>query len=169
LAVWEHLPNTTTLSASTRSDLAAFPSDWPDVQYIFNCAGPPTNNTGDFISVGVVLMKPTSRGSVTINSTDTADNPLVDVQWFASSTDQEVGVKALERVRVFANATGVISGPEILPGPGVQTDAQILDWVKSAAIPSHHAVGSCEFLPSLLPSRQKAATMQGSFLAVHST
>lgn len=72
----------------------------------------------------------------------------MDVNWLDTESDREMLVKGLRRVRVFANATGVLAGEEILPGPDVQSNGEILDWVRSAATPSHHAVGTCMF-PSL--------------------
>ena len=141
--VWEHLPNSTNLTASARSDLAAYPSDWPDLQYIFNAVGFTSDVPGDYIAIGVVLMKTTSRGNVTINSTDTSDNPVVSVNWLLSSTDQLLAVQSVRRSRIFAGSFGVISGPEILPGPAAQTDAEILTYIQESAGPSHHAVASC--------------------------
>ena len=107
-------------------------------------AGPATSTSGDYLSVGVVVLKATSRGSVSINSTDTSDAPVVDVNWFGTAADQELGVAGLKRARVFANASGIVTEPEQAPGPAVQTDEQILDWVKTVASPSHHAVGTCK-------------------------
>ena len=147
--VWENLPNTTVQTATTRTHLPTFPPDWPDIQYIFNAAGTTTTETADYISICVVVLKATSRGKVSISSADTADNPLVDVNWLNTESDQKMLVDGLRRVRVFANATGVLAGEEILPGPDVQSDGEILDWVRSAATPSHHAVGTCMFSISL--------------------
>lgn len=142
--VWEKLPSNTQLSNETRDILNSFPSDWPDIQYIFNTAGPPDNTPGDLLSLGVVILKPSSIGSVSLNSSsDTAENPLVDVAWFTTEADRELGVAAVRRLRLFANATGVVES-EISPGPKAQTDEQILEFIKGAATPSHHAVGTCE-------------------------
>lgn len=93
----------------------------------------------------MVILKPSSVGSVTLNSSsDTAENPLVDVAWFTTKADQELGIAAVRRLRLFANATGVLQS-ELSPGTAVQTDEQILEFVKGAASPSHHAVGTCKF------------------------
>ena len=157
--MWENLPNGTDVSSGSRTVLNnAFPSDWPDNEYIFNAAGPATTTPGDFISLGVVVLKSTSQGSVGIKSADTADNPLVDTKWFQTKEDQELGIQGLKRVRLFANTTGVLAGPEILPGPAVQTDDQILTFIKSAASPSHHAVGTCKATIQLQFGRSTALT-----------
>lgn len=141
--MWEKFPKNAGISPSTRAVINKLPADWPDVEYIFNTAGPATNTSGDVLSVGVVILKPTSHGSVTLSSSDTAQNPVVDVKWFNSETDLDMGVEALKRARLFANATGVLLG-ELSPGNKVQSDSDIREFIRSAASPSHHAVGTCK-------------------------
>lgn len=89
-------------------------------------------------------MATTSVGNLTINSTDTSVNPLVNVNWLATQTDQEVAVQAFKRARQVGAATGITVGPEYSPGPSVQTDAQILNFIRSTLSPIHHATGTCK-------------------------
>ncbi|KAK5988840.1 Cyclase atC [Cladobotryum mycophilum] len=133
--LWEQFPEDAGLSPATRAAIGKFPVDWPDFQHIFNAAGSATNTSGDFLSVGVVILKPSSR--------DAAENPVVDVGWFNSETELEIGIGGLKRARLFANATGVVIR-EVTPGTNVQTDVDIKSYIKSAASPSHHAVGTCK-------------------------
>ena len=72
---------------------------------------------------------PTCTGSVTINSSDMADHPVLDTNTFGSTTDQEVTVAAFKRSRALlaTEAFAPIVGPEIVPGLSVQTDEQILE------------------------------------------
>ena len=93
-------------------------------------------------------MKTTSRGNVTIHSADTADNPIVSVNWLTTSTDQQLAIHGLRRARALSSSFGVVSGPELAPGPMVQADTQILEYIKQTAGPSHHAVGTCELFRS---------------------
>ena len=46
--------------------------------------------------------------------------------------------------RDLAAASGITVGPELSPGPGVQSDAQILEAIKAFLAPIHHAVGTCK-------------------------
>ncbi|TLD29202.1 hypothetical protein PspLS_03904 [Pyricularia sp. CBS 133598] len=133
------------LSASTAQAISSFPADWPNTEFIWNAAGTPTNTPGDQLALGVVVLSPTSAGSVTINTTDTAANPLVDVQWFASDADREQGVAAVRHARRLAAAVaaeGVVEA-ELAPGRAVQSDAEVWAWIQQNAGPSHHAVGTC--------------------------
>ena len=89
-------------------------------------------------------MKTTSRGNVTINSTDTSDNPIVSVNWLLTSTDQQLAVMGVKRARALSASFGIADGPEVAPGPAVQTDAQILQYVLASAAASHHVVATCK-------------------------
>ncbi|KAL9591440.1 MAG: hypothetical protein Q9179_007719 [Wetmoreana sp. 5 TL-2023] len=71
------------------------------------------------------------------------DNPLVSPNWLLTTTDQELAIQGFKRAREIANATGIIVGPETSPGPQVQTDAQILEFIKESLAPIHHAVATC--------------------------
>ena len=104
----------------------------------------PVNDTSNYDSITVALLTTTSRGNVTIGSNDTSVNPLVDVNWLATQTDQEIVIQAFKRARQVGVATGITVGPEFSPGPSVQTDAQILDFIKSTLVPIHHASGTCK-------------------------
>lgn len=103
-----------------------------------------TTDTDNYISMSVVLTAPTSRGNMTIKSTNTNDNPIINMGWLSSTTDQEMAVAGLKRARQLANATGLVVGAEVSPGPNVQSDAQILDYILSEVRPIHHAVSSCK-------------------------
>ncbi|KAI6376062.1 hypothetical protein MCOR25_002877 [Pyricularia grisea] len=130
--LFDRLRQDANLSAPTSQAISSFPPDRPNTEFIWNAAGIPTRTPADQLALGVVVLSPTSAGSVTINTTDTAANPLVDVQWFASDADREQGVAA----------EGVVEA-EMAPGPKVQSDAEIWAWIQQNASPNHHAVGTC--------------------------
>ena len=91
-------------------------------------------------------MTPLSRGNVTINSTNADDFPLINPNWLSSTTDQEVAVIAIKVQRELAAASGVTVGPEISPGPSVQTDAEILDFVIKTSVTMSHPACTCAYL-----------------------
>ena len=101
-------------------------------------------DTANYFSVTVAVLATTSRGTVTINSTDTNENPLVSPNWLLTTTDQELAVQGLRRAREIAKATGIAVGAEVSPGIQAQTDAQILDFIKQNVGPIHHASATCE-------------------------
>ncbi|KAF2135275.1 GMC oxidoreductase [Aplosporella prunicola CBS 121167] len=144
---WEKLPASyrTALSSSTIADLDAFPEDWPDIQIDpIPSAAVATNGTGNYFSIYMTLQTTTSRGNVTISSADTSDNPVVRLNWLTTSTDREVAVAAFRRAREVAVATGLAAlEDEAAPGPTVQSDADILEYIADTATAIFHASGTC--------------------------
>ncbi|KAL6719080.1 hypothetical protein ACLMJK_003315 [Lecanora helva] len=134
----------TRLSPETLTDLAQFPPDWPEIEHL-PLAGTTveTNDNENYGSFTFVVLATTSRGNVTVNSTNVSLNPLVSPNWLLTQTDQEVAIQGLKRARQLANASGVTIGPEFLPGQAVVTDAQILEYIRSTVAPIHHASSTC--------------------------
>lgn len=145
---WEKLPRHLLADETAAADLAQrFPADWPEVEYL---AAP--GYVGDFANLMVgqprdghqyasllaALVAPRSRGNVSLASADTADLPLVDPNWLTHPTDIAVAVAAYKRARaVFATRAmrDVLADPvEFYPGPGVETDEEILATIRKDAM-----------------------------------
>ena len=138
------------LSRSAIRDLAHFPSDWPELELLPTAAATfPVNDTADYASFRVAGVAPLSRGNVTIASTSTSDPPLISPNWLLSKTDQEVAIAGIKIARELAAATGIVVGSEIAPGPMVQTDSEILAYLKETAYTIHHAAATCESIQNL--------------------
>lgn len=136
------------LSEQTAKDVtAAFPEDWPTFSYIaLDDTFVPQYDGKNYFSFSAALMATFSRGTVTINSTDTADNPVVDPRWLDDPRDKEMAVAAFRRCRQFVESDvmqEVIDGPEILPGPEYQTDEQILGYIAETSDAYYAGVGTC--------------------------
>lgn len=145
---WEKLPPSyrRTLSNSTIADLSQFPSDWPELEIVSQAVTSATVvDTDNYASVGIALQTTTSRGNVTITSTDSKDNPLVSPNLLLTRTDQELAVQGFKRARQVAMAMGITIGPEISPGPDTQTDGQILEFIRRSVGPYYHAAATCRF------------------------
>lgn len=149
LAGWEKVPepNRKQLSPSTIAQLAAFPSDWPEIEYIpIDTGVPPAGAapTDNFIGIGAALLTPISRGSVTIASTNTSVKPLINPNLLFEKADQEVAVQAFRRIREIAGYSAVVV-EEVAPGPKVQSDADVLTWIQDTASTPYHASATCEW------------------------
>ena len=144
---WEKYPEhyRDHMSPATLADLDSFPDDWPDMQYVPYPAGPPTNDTRNLYNINLTLQKATSRGKVTINSTDTADNPIIDVAWLTTETDQQVSIAAVRRARELFNGMGITGGPELEPGEQATSDEDILAYLRNTTLTFHHAASTCTF------------------------
>ena len=144
---WEKVPqpNRARLSNSTLAQLAQFPSDWPEIEYVpIDIVVPPTGAapTDNFIAFGVALLTPISRGNVTITSTDTSVSPLINPNWLFEKADQEVAIQAFQRIREITDYGIVLE--EVAPGPSVQSDADVLTWIQDNASLIYHASATCE-------------------------
>ncbi|TDZ14567.1 Dehydrogenase patE [Colletotrichum orbiculare MAFF 240422] len=135
---------------------AEFPPDWPEIEYL---TAP--GYVGDFANLLLTqprdgfqyatilggLVAPLSRGTVTLASADTKDLPLIDPNWLTDPTDVSVAVATFKRLRqAFAsNAMRPVlaDSKEYYPGPGVVTDAQILQNIRKSVMTIWHASCTC--------------------------
>ncbi|KAL2867496.1 GMC family oxidoreductase [Aspergillus lucknowensis] len=135
------------LKETTARDIdAAFPADWPTFSYIaLDDAFVPQYDGKNYFSMSAALLATFSRGTVTINTTDTADNPVVDPRWLDDPRDKEMAVAAFRRCReIVASETmqEVIDGPELLPGVEYQTDEEILRYIAETSDAYYAGVGT---------------------------
>ena len=72
-----------------------------------------------------------ARGSVKITSTDPRAHPALRFNYLSTAQDRREWVEAVRVARRILNqrAFDPYNGGETSPGPGVETDEQILDWV----------------------------------------
>ena len=126
------------------STLASLPQDWPEVEYVTN-SGIGPNGSG----LGIILAALSgsfSRGNITISSADTTDPPIIDLGWLtdAADVDAQIAVAAFKRIRqAWSSIPSITIGPELTPGPSVQSDPEILAYIRNASTTLYHAAGTC--------------------------
>lgn len=142
------------LTMSLLLDLAALPSDWPELEYfalpsyVGNFQDPTKGGPTDGYQYGTLMavnIAPMSRGNISISSANMRDQPLINPNWFTSPTDIEVVIAGFKRLRdIFGNDAmkPVTLGPEYYPGANVTTDAQILTYIRTAFNTMYHAAAS---------------------------
>ena len=96
------------------------------------------------------LMRPTSRGRLSLHSADPNDYPHLLFNYLATPDDMTTLVMALKLVReVYAQpALSQFCGDELCPGPGVDTDAEIEAWVRDNVGTSYHPTSTCRMGPA---------------------
>ncbi|PYI25495.1 GMC oxidoreductase [Aspergillus indologenus CBS 114.80] len=155
---WEKIPASlrSAFSQQTEKDLATFPSDWPEAEYISgagyigNLSNLLTTQPRDgyqYASMLGVLITPTSRGNVTLKSADTSDLPIINPNWLDTQADQEVAVAMFKRIRAAFQSQAmapVVIGQEYNPGVQTQTDAEILEFIKNNVMTLWHAACTCK-------------------------
>jgi len=100
--------------------------------------------------VSTLLNHPFSRGSIHIASNDPLVPPNIDPHYFEYEYDLLQLVEQIKFGRKILDQEPLrklLTGNELIPGPDVQTDEQIADFVKSALSTTWHTVGSCSMLP----------------------
>ncbi|KAI7361833.1 hypothetical protein KC354_g7779 [Hortaea werneckii] len=154
---WEKVPDSlrSSFPSSAQDDLNSFPDDWPEIEYLSapGYIGNFTSLTGtqpkdgyQYGSILATLVKPLSRGNVTIKSTDTSDKPLINPNWLAHPTDQQVAIAAYKRARQVFNTTfmepALVEKDEYFPGFDVQSDEDLLNVIRGSVMTVPHASGT---------------------------
>jgi choline dehydrogenase len=101
---------------------------------------------GHGFSWHVSLLQPKSRGKLTLKTTRPDEPPRL-ISGFLTHDDDLAGiVRGFKEVRriVEAPAMEKYRGAEIDPGPSVQTDDQIADFVRANLGTTYHPAGTCK-------------------------
>ncbi|RDV02020.1 GMC family oxidoreductase [Undibacter mobilis] len=96
-------------------------------------------------TVGVMALKPKSRGWVHICSPDPLAFPKIDPKYLDSPEDAKVllaGIKAVRRVASYPSLKKLIVR-ETRPSDAVVTDEQLMDYIRETTQTTWHVVGSC--------------------------
>lgn len=156
---WEKLPEPyrSRLSIESRAALNdEFPPDWPEVEWLSSngFAGFALNRvTADprdgfnYATITNALVAPLSRGTVSIQSAEMATPPVIDPKYLSAPADVEMAIQFLHRQReawAVLTKAGLTVGDEVLPGPNVTSDADILNFIKSSFIEVYHAAATCK-------------------------
>lgn len=91
------------------------------------------------------LVRPQSRGSVTLASNDPMAAPLIDPNYWSEPRDLELSLRGLEMAREIMRQPALRSfiRKETLPGKGVISKADLFDYACKVAKTDHHPVGTC--------------------------
>ena len=91
-------------------------------------------------------MRPESKGSVHATSTDPRTQPAIDFNFLSAQIDAELTVIAVRIARSIMTAPALsdLQVVELAPGSALQTDNEIIDWVKASAETTYHPVGTCK-------------------------
>jgi choline dehydrogenase len=103
----------------------------------------PAGGHGYQIHIGPMYSN--SRGSVKIVSTDPRAHPALRFNYLSTEEDRREWVEAIAIARrIFSQAAfAPYEGGEVSPGPGVESDDQVLDWVRREGETALHPSCTC--------------------------
>ncbi len=123
--------------------------EWPDLQYHFLPAAMRYDGRSAFdghgFQVHIGHNKPKSRGWVRAKSSNPTDSPEIQFNYLEHESDREGFRDCVRLTREIINQPvfDPFRGDEIKPGHGVQTDAEIDAFVRSAVESAYHPSCSC--------------------------
>ena len=102
-------------------------------------------HTYDAITPSVCNLQPTSRGHVRIKSADPAAAPAITLNYLATEEDRRVAAAGLRFTRriMAAKALARFAPEETLPGPVLQTEAELQRAAGDLGTTIFHPVGTC--------------------------
>jgi choline dehydrogenase len=101
-------------------------------------------------ALGAINLRPQSRGSVTLQSNNYLDPPIIQPSLLCEQDDIPVQLRGLKMVREIMKNFAAFGwlADEYLPGPSVTTDQQLIKYINEASVPDFHYVGTCKMGPN---------------------
>jgi choline dehydrogenase len=92
------------------------------------------------------ILRSESTGSIHLASKSPNAPPAVRFNFMTAQLDRDVTLEAMRITRRIMTASPMrgIASDEIAPGVNVETDDELLDWVKKNAETTYHPVGTCK-------------------------
>ncbi|KAJ7609555.1 hypothetical protein DFH06DRAFT_1246833 [Mycena polygramma] len=120
----------------------------PQMEFAWNIAAD-ANNVSTLTFDRLILVKPLSRGTVHINSTDPLVAPVIDPKYLSAPHDKFALAKGVQFTRTIVNTEplkSIVAGP-VVPDATVQTDDDFVNYVNTKSVSEHHFVGTSAMTP----------------------
>ncbi|KAF7373955.1 alcohol dehydrogenase [Mycena sanguinolenta] len=120
----------------------------PQMEFAWNIAAD-ANNVSTLTFDRLILVKPLSRGTVHINSTDPLVPPVIDPKYLSAPHDKFAFAKGVQFTRTIVDTEplkSIIVGP-VVPDATVQTDEDFVNYVNTISVSEHHFVGTSAMTP----------------------
>ena len=130
----------------------------PDIQFLFRAAPggagpylPPFKGAfADGFALRAVMLRPESRGEVTLASADPKVPPRIHQNFLATEGDRRTIRDGLKLVRRIVGAAPLkdFVARELAPGADKQSDADLDAYIRATAATAHHPLGTCKMGPA---------------------
>ncbi|MDB5606656.1 MAG: glucose-methanol-choline oxidoreductase [Bradyrhizobium sp.] len=105
--------------------------------------GPAGDRSG--VTFELVVLQPKSRGWVRLADSDPTSMPLINPNFIGEEEDLRAAVESVRAIRevMAQESLAPVIEEEMDPGPHIQSDAEIGEWVKRVVTTMWHPVGTC--------------------------
>ncbi|MGH8373748.1 MAG: GMC oxidoreductase, partial [Pseudomonas sp.] len=143
------------LAASNHFEAGAFIRsragvEFPDLQLTFMPLAVKPGSVdlvpGHAFQIHIDLMRPTSLGSVTLNSADPRQAPRILFNYLKTEQDRadmRAGARLVREI-IAQPAMAAYRGEELVPGPQAQSDEALDAWARQVTETGYHASGTCK-------------------------
>jgi choline dehydrogenase len=125
-------------------------SETPDVQFHFGALSADYVRTDPHkwsgCTLSVCQLRPASRGSLSIHSTDSRADPVIKANYLSAEVDQRCVVEGLKLTQRIADTQAMrpyIEG-RFLPEPGALSDEELLAFARQHGTTIFHPSGTCK-------------------------
>ena len=128
-------------------------AEYPDIQFHFMLGSGLEQDLerlkNDGVTLNTAFLRPRSRGTVRLKSSDPLAAPLIDPNYWADPYDKEMSIRGfrLGRKIMAQDAFKPYVKGEALPGPYVETDEEIAEYAGKHAKTDYHPIGTCAMGP----------------------
>jgi choline dehydrogenase-like flavoprotein len=97
------------------------------------------------VTINSAFLRPRSRGAVSLASADPAAAPLIDPNYWDDPYDRECALKGLRLAREILRQPALkpFVLAERLPGDGLESDEDLIQYAYRSCKTDHHPVGTC--------------------------
>lgn len=98
------------------------------------------------ITMNANVLRSESIGSIHIKSNDPAEAPAIRFNFLSAQNDRDGVLACIRKGRELMAASPLkeMTGEEIAPGAHLQSDEELLEWVRTTAETTYHPVGTCK-------------------------
>ena len=124
--------------------------NYPDVQFhftpIYRSHRGRKFEFGHGYSLFTCLLRPHSKGSVKLSKQGDEYKLLIDHNFLSDPRDETNIVEAVKKAREVLSSPEFdeVRGKEIAPGKAINTDEEILEYIRKTALTVYHPVGTCK-------------------------
>jgi len=123
---------------------------YPDIQFhftpIYRSHRGKKFEFGHGYSLFTCLLKPHSKGSVKLKIEGDKLKLLIDHNFLSDVRDEANIVEAIKKAREVLSSEEFdeVRGEEIAPGKSIQSDGDLLNYIRKTALTVYHPVGTCK-------------------------